>query len=90
VIVHTRDCSHAPPMALFLPEVMSGAHNEPEKRGCNRPQGGQILFNLAAGRSGQAGNLSDGFGTWADVPHRGAQVAVPVGCQNVARSGDLR
>ena len=25
----------------------------------------------------QGGDLSDGFGAWADVPHRGARVAVP-------------
>ena len=25
----------------------------------------------------QGGDLSDGFGAWADVPHRGAAVAVP-------------
>src|SRR5215472_18000706 len=30
-----------------------------------------------AWRFEQGGDLSDGFGAWADVPHRGARVAVP-------------
>ena len=30
-----------------------------------------------AWRFEQGGDLSDGFGAWADVPHRGTRVAVP-------------
>ena len=31
----------------------------------------------SAWRFEQGGDLSNGFGTWADVPHRGARVVVP-------------
>ena len=44
-----------------------------------------VIVNIVGGycsaspawRFEQGGDLSDGFGTWADVPHRGARVAVP-------------
>jgi hypothetical protein len=43
----------------------------------HRPQVGGYCSASPAWRFEQAGDLSDGFGTWADVPHRGARVAVP-------------
>ena len=44
-----------------------------------------VIVNIVGGycsassawRFEQGGDFSDGFGTWADVPHRGARVAVP-------------
>jgi hypothetical protein len=38
--------------------------------------GGSCLAS-SAWRFEQSGDLSDSFGTWADVSHRGARVAVP-------------
>jgi hypothetical protein len=72
-------------MALFLPEVMFDADNERERTEAvtGREVGGYCSAS-SAWRFGQGGDLSDGFGAWADVPHRGARVAVPVGCQKYA------
>ena len=38
---------------------------------------GRYCSASSAWRFEQAGDFSDGFGTWADVPHRGTRVAVP-------------
>jgi hypothetical protein len=38
---------------------------------------GRYCSASSAWRFEQGGDLSDGFGAWADVPHRGARVAVP-------------
>ena len=42
-----------------------------------RKVGGYWGSASPAWRFEQGGDLSDGFGAWADVPHRGARVAVP-------------
>jgi hypothetical protein len=65
-------------MALFLPGVMFDAHSERERTEAvpGREVGGCCSASPAWG-FGQGGDLSDGFGAWADVPHRGARVAVP-------------
>jgi hypothetical protein len=65
-------------MALFLPEVMFDAHNERERtEAVTGRKVGRYCSASSAWRFEQAGNFSDGFGTWADGPHRGARVAVP-------------
>jgi hypothetical protein len=79
VIVNiAQDCSRGPPVALVLPEVMFDAHSGRERTGAvtGREVGGCCSAS-SAWRFEQAGDISDGFGTWADVPHRGARVAVP-------------
>ncbi|MGH3189547.1 MAG: hypothetical protein ACRDPY_44945 [Streptosporangiaceae bacterium] len=35
------------------------------------------LFSLAGVAFEQGGDLGDGFGAWADIPHRGPRVTVP-------------
>jgi hypothetical protein len=79
VIVNiAQDRSHAPPMALFLPEAMFDAHNERERtEAVTGRKVGRSCSASSAWRFEQAGDLSDGFGAWADVPHRGARVPVP-------------
>ena len=44
---------------------------------CRRPKVGRYCSASSAWRFEQGGDLSDGFGAWADVSHRGARVAVP-------------
>ena len=65
-------------MALFQPELMFDAHNKRERtEAVPGHKVGRYCSASSAWRFEQAGNFSDGFGTWADASHRGARVAVP-------------
>ena len=57
---------------------MFDAHNERERtETVTGRKVGRYCSASSAWRFEQAGDFSDGFGTWADVPHRGTRVAVP-------------
>src|SRR5215470_15066126 len=51
-------------------------HHGCQELAAGRKAGGWCLAS-SAWRFEQSGDLGNGFGTWADVPHRGARVAVP-------------
>ena len=64
----------------------SGARQQPVPADRSRRGGHHhVIVNIVGGycsassarRFEQGGDFSDGFGTWADVPHRGARVPVP-------------
>jgi hypothetical protein len=58
------------------PEATFNVRHGCQELAADRKVGGSCLAS-SAWRFEQGGDLSDGFGAWADVSHRGARVAVP-------------
>ena len=58
------------------PEAMFNVRHGCQELTADRKVGGYCSAS-PAWRFEQGGDLSDGFGTWTDVPHRAARVAMP-------------